>query len=369
MSDGVALRKVATGWEFTSEAALEKFIWENLPALFQLKPLKRQYITTTGESCDLLAVDQQGGLVVLELKNGEDRYLIQQLTRYYASLLEAQPFAPEIDYNRPIQLVALAPTFHRHNLIDRQCHALPFKLLQFAIKQEEQSFYLVLQAVGERTVQTHPLPDRATIAPTIEDVTEPPSLLTTWLGGCTAAEQEGFLRIRSKLLACHARMQEIIDKKAIQYGAGKTRLCAEMLFQQKTQKPSLFLRLPTPSTYNRVIYAAVDSNEVIGIRKPVIGRLRLWTDGQTLSQLGHVPEGFGTMKSEAEWQQMPPEKRPKFMRDSLSSRSHTPVKVEHYLRRPEAVKQFLGCAEVADGRDAWDLLADLAIETWLERFG
>lgn len=221
MSDGVALHKVATGWEFTSEAALEKFIWENLPALFQLKPLKRQDITTTGESCDLLAVDHQGGLVVLALKNGEDRYLIQQLTRYYASLLAAQPFASEIDYNRPIQLVALAPTFHRHNLIDRQCHALPFKLLQFAIKQEEQGFYLVLQAVGESAVQMHPLPDRATIAPTIEDVPEPPSLLSTWLGGCTAAEQAGFLRIRSKLLACHARMQERLDKKAMQYGAGK----------------------------------------------------------------------------------------------------------------------------------------------------
>jgi len=79
----------------------------------------------------------------------------------------------------------------------------------------------------------------------------------------------------------------------------KTRLCAERLFQQQTQKPILFLRLPTPSTHHVVFYAAAAANEVIGIRKPVIGRLWLWTDGQTLSHLGHVPEGFGTMKPDA----------------------------------------------------------------------
>ncbi|MGA9381830.1 MAG: hypothetical protein WBV73_23970, partial [Phormidium sp.] len=43
MLDLVSLRKTGTGWEFASEAALEDFIWLNLPELFGLTPLKRQY--------------------------------------------------------------------------------------------------------------------------------------------------------------------------------------------------------------------------------------------------------------------------------------------------------------------------------------
>jgi RecB family endonuclease NucS len=43
--------------------------------------------------CDILAIDAQHQLHILELKNSEDRYLIQQLTRYYANLQEVKPFA------------------------------------------------------------------------------------------------------------------------------------------------------------------------------------------------------------------------------------------------------------------------------------
>jgi len=98
---GVALRQTATGWAFISEAALEHFLWQNLAAL-GLTPLRQQY-RLKEEICDLLAVDQQRGLVLLELKNVEDRSLMLKsrgtLTPYWRkNLLQTQlimlvPFA------------------------------------------------------------------------------------------------------------------------------------------------------------------------------------------------------------------------------------------------------------------------------------
>jgi RecB family endonuclease NucS len=110
MLSGAALRKTGNGYEFSSEYALEEFVWENLEQLFQLKPVARQY-PAKGEFCDILAVrDQQ--LYILELKNTEDRYVVQQLTRYYDNLFDLKPFAEQIDYSLPVKLIALAPAFH-----------------------------------------------------------------------------------------------------------------------------------------------------------------------------------------------------------------------------------------------------------------
>ncbi|MFN8903611.1 MAG: endonuclease NucS domain-containing protein, partial [Pseudanabaena sp.] len=114
-------------------------------------PLKQQYISN-GEICDILAVDDDKGLVILELKNVEDRYLIQQLTRYYANLLEEKPFSQEVDYSRPVRLIAIAPNYHRHNLIDRNHSRLNFELFQFSVEREENSFHLLLQEHGKECI-------------------------------------------------------------------------------------------------------------------------------------------------------------------------------------------------------------------------
>jgi hypothetical protein len=44
---------------------------------------------------------------------------VSQLTRYYESLLRLKPFQSEVNYDLPIHLVAVAPTFHRHNWVDK----------------------------------------------------------------------------------------------------------------------------------------------------------------------------------------------------------------------------------------------------------
>ncbi len=106
MISGVALHKTPSGWGFISEAALEKFVWANLKQLFGVTPLKQQYISN-GEICDILAVDDDKGLVILELKNVEDRYLIQQLTRYYTNLLEENHFLKKLTILAQLDLLQL----------------------------------------------------------------------------------------------------------------------------------------------------------------------------------------------------------------------------------------------------------------------
>jgi RecB family endonuclease NucS len=75
------------GWEFISEAALEQFVWQNLAEALGFTPLRQQY-RLKDEICDRLALDREGGLVLLALKYAEDRYLMPQSTRYDDSLLE-----------------------------------------------------------------------------------------------------------------------------------------------------------------------------------------------------------------------------------------------------------------------------------------
>ena len=142
-----ALIKTEEGWKFDSEADLEDFVWDNLNSLLSLTPLKRQFYAKT-EVCDILAIGQNRQLVVLELKNTEDRYIVQQLTRYYESLLEKKPFETEVDYRLPIRLVAITPSFHRHNFLDQKHHKLDFEFLLFEVIQERNQLYFSLKKIN-----------------------------------------------------------------------------------------------------------------------------------------------------------------------------------------------------------------------------
>jgi len=126
------LQKSADRWAFASERALEDFVYDNLESLLDLKPLIRQH-NLAGEICDILAIAPSRQLTILELKNTEDRGIVQQLTRYYSTVREAKPFAEQVDYEQPIRLMAIAPSFHRHNWIDREHSTLQLEFCQFEI--------------------------------------------------------------------------------------------------------------------------------------------------------------------------------------------------------------------------------------------
>ena len=128
MLSNASLKKTGSGWEFFSEEILEDFLYEHLEILLGLNVLDKQHIVNN-QRCDILAVDSHKKLVVLELKNVEDRGIVQQLTRYYDALLDEKPFSDKVDYQQPVRLVAITPNFHRDNFTDRKYHTLDFQFL------------------------------------------------------------------------------------------------------------------------------------------------------------------------------------------------------------------------------------------------
>lgn len=72
-------------------------------------------------------------LVILELKNVEDCYVVPQLTRYCASLSQEQPFADRVDYGLSIRLLAVAPKFYAHNVLDWEHSRLKFEFWRFEV--------------------------------------------------------------------------------------------------------------------------------------------------------------------------------------------------------------------------------------------
>jgi hypothetical protein len=79
-----------------------------------------------------LATDSHKNISIIELKNAEDRYIVQQLTRYYHGLIETKPKIEGIDYRKPTKLIAIAPSFHTHNFIDKKYSKLNIDFFTFA---------------------------------------------------------------------------------------------------------------------------------------------------------------------------------------------------------------------------------------------
>jgi RecB family endonuclease NucS len=341
----VSLQKIADQWRFVSEASLENFVWEHLFDLFNLTPLQQQYVCQ-GEICDILAVNADRQLHILELKNVEDRYLVQQLTRYYANLNEVQPFADQIDYAHPIRLLAIAPSYHRHNLVDQQHNTLKLELWRFHLSEQESQVWFHLTALESQACHQLQIPSQFTnTKPNFSEAPIPPDHLLAWLGGCTEAEQIGILGLRAQLLARSDRIKEALDGNWIRYGNGKSKLCCEIYFERKRQRPILFLWLPTPSSHTS------PSSKIM------IGRLRLWLNGTTISHVGHIAKGLGKMRLQSEWEQLPREKRPKSLLMGLSYKSNTPVEIKTYLRCHNEVPQ----------PDYWKALGDMALAAWDEK--
>jgi RecB family endonuclease NucS len=275
MQSFVTLRKTGLSWEFETEEALENFLFTHLDEILGWTVIKRQYIVN-GQRCDLLATDKTGRLVVIELKNVEDRGIVQQLTRYYHALLEEKPFSDRIDYEQPVNLVAIAPSFHRDNLTDRKYHQLEFEFFQFSIVQEDHKFYLILKDIdSDKTSQ---------IKIFYEDARESnlpcqPQRLRKFMTDFPPSKKETILRIREKILSFDSSIQEFSSVGSIKYGNGtakNSKYCAEFLLD-KRYSLVLFLWIP---------FKGGESSR--------IGRARIWTDwnDQALVE-GYISSGIG----------------------------------------------------------------------------
>ena len=65
-------------WRFQSEQYLENFVSEMIEPLSNLRQLARQHYLNN-QVCDLLAIDREGQLAIIELKNLEDRGMNQRI--------------------------------------------------------------------------------------------------------------------------------------------------------------------------------------------------------------------------------------------------------------------------------------------------
>jgi RecB family endonuclease NucS len=273
----VRLRKTGSGWEFESESALEDFVWVNLQQLLGLTPLKRQY-RVKDQICDIIAVDETRRLVVLELKNTEDRYIVQQLTRYYDALLEEKPFQEQIDYEQPVQLIAIAPSFHKDNFTDRKYHKLNLRFLRLQVIQISKNLCIHLidldTSESKKINVSNPLTERTGSLPNF------PLALQKLLNNCSHEQKQVILSIRNQILGFDRRIEEIVTFKSIKYSNSKgkqSKLCAEFCSDSKGSI-LIFFWLPRK-----------------GLTSKVISRARIWTDwnGKALIE-GYVSEGIGT---------------------------------------------------------------------------
>ncbi|MFW9257226.1 endonuclease NucS domain-containing protein [Nostoc sp. CALU 546] len=272
------LIKTGNSWKFATEADLEDFVWANLKELFGLIPLKRQYYVN-GQICDILALRENKQLVVLELKNAEDRYIVQQLTRYYDTLQEVKPLEDEIDYQQPISLIAIKPNFHRDNFIDKKYHHLSIDFFEFAVLADEFNYYLQIRNLDLDNEKVSKIEIPHQNRERNEDIPLPSKGLINRLAKCSSEQQEGILKIRQKVLSFDKRMEEISSAVSFRYGNGNSKtskFCAEFYFDSKGI-PIIFLWLGLKNNSS-----------------DRISRARIWTDWQDNALLeGYVPSGIG----------------------------------------------------------------------------
>ncbi len=132
-------------FRFQSEEDLEIYIENHFDELFpDLDLIQRQFRLKT-QRYDLLCRNKHNHqAVLLELKNDEDRDIVWQLVRYRKLIFDQQPFSEKIDYSLPIELIAIAPSFHEDSLTDKEACKFEsnIKLLTFSFTVSERIIHL-----------------------------------------------------------------------------------------------------------------------------------------------------------------------------------------------------------------------------------
>ncbi|MEB3278390.1 MAG: endonuclease NucS domain-containing protein [Lyngbya sp.] len=253
------LRKNEGIWKFNSEADLETFVWDNLENLFNLQPLKRQF-SIRGEFCDILAIAENKALVIIELKNIEDRYIVQQLTRYYDRILSEKPFQADLDYTQSIHLLALAPSFHRHNLIDRKYNKLKIDFLWFEIRETTNQISFNLKNQSQELIASLKILDLANykvpqtqMQVSLRKMPKIPKALARMLESQSTEIKNIILNLRERILSFDDLMGEKSTSVTLTYGRMKQDgqlckpthlLCCGFYQSNKNQNLELFVYLP-----------------------------------------------------------------------------------------------------------------------------
>lgn len=233
------LTQIESWWCFASEAELEDFVWANLQSIFGLSPLKRQF-SIAGQFIDILATDQNQNLTIIELKNTEDRHIIQQLTRYFELISSSHDIDLNSTKNSKVRLIGIMPSIHHINKLDCKYHKLDFELYNFSISTCEQVFYWQLNQLDVKIeipvwTKTEDLP----IKPPSRDFLK---LIHKF---CRSNSIDHILKIREMILSSDSRLKEIQERGIFRYGSAKNKACAEIhIKSRKFSGGCLLLKLP-----------------------------------------------------------------------------------------------------------------------------
>lgn len=212
---------------------MEDFIWNNLKRLFRLTPIRRQH-HASGNYCDILAVSETGSIAIIELKNSEDRYVVQQITRYYNELLVQKPYSDKIDYKQPIDLIVISPNFHKDNFTDKRYSKLNLRFIEFKLSGES-TLSFDAQDVDSGISCRAEVP--FLISQDKENIIEVPSIprsFNTGLSRCEYIDPSLLLAAREKIIKFDNRIKEVqLSSGDFLYGKGKTKPCAQIKFRKE----------------------------------------------------------------------------------------------------------------------------------------
>jgi hypothetical protein len=280
-------------WQFKTEFDLEEVVWRNLSQILKLTPLSRQF-SISGKFCDILAVEDSNRLVIVELKNTEDRYVVQQLVRYYDALEGAAlPF--DIDRTVPPRLIAIAPSFHADTLIDCKYSTLQIKLITFSLEPSPGGISLRLRDAVGHEFSALPLHKGQTASELDIPISAPPRKLLNWLSDSSEVERAWVLALRQQLLSFDPRMKETVEPTQIFYGRGKAKPCCELRKLRNSgyrRHLEYYLWLPDPEDKPHVIKMSI----VFDLEKRQVNSMVYCRRGHKLSTPWHFPKCIKWMK-------------------------------------------------------------------------
>lgn len=225
MQSQAGLLDSAPETKFLSEEKLEEFVWQNLASLLDLQSLHKQFYVDRNY-CDILAVNQDSELVIIELKNTEDRYVVSQLVRYYDALLSHKPSSDLVDYSKRVHLIAIAPSFHRDNLVDQKYCQLDVRLLRFLINQEADGIYFEL--FDEQDKKINKIPISFATSSTQHAIPEASRAFKNFVSKLIQDDHEFVYGLRERILSLDSKIKEETRSGSFIYGRGRNFPCAKL---------------------------------------------------------------------------------------------------------------------------------------------
>ncbi|MCY7332760.1 MAG: hypothetical protein LH649_08905 [Pseudanabaena sp. CAN_BIN31] len=251
----------ANDLRFQSEEDLEIYIENHFDELFpELDLIQRQFRLKT-QRYDLLCRNKHNHqAVLLELKNEEDRSIIWQLVRYRKLIVDQKPFHDHINYSLPIELIAVAPSFHEDSLIDKEACKFEdnIQLLTFSFIVEEK---IVRLGKYNHCIPYHiaGLSDESKFEsiPNYTQIYSEAPALARLLQNIPQENRDDFWRLR-KLFLAQPKVKEIVNSLGTRvfYATSSrkgSKNLAEICISGKQM--SFFLHLPSKHTSMDVYYS------------------------------------------------------------------------------------------------------------------